>query len=124
MLDEDEDISIGSASTWDYVGPLMPAGAIFVLAFIMARTFAHVYEQVITALTVCVLNDITHYDPPYITKRMYNAFELEPPWGEREASTATRGTLKEDAPAKKRPLAGRKLVGGKAKTAGGYEQMA
>ena len=73
----------GDAGSLDYVGPLIPAGAIFVLSYVVARSFAGVYEQTVTALTVCVLHDVSSYDPPYIGKEMYTSFDISPPWDER-----------------------------------------
>jgi len=60
----------------DFVGPVTPSVAVFFLSLIFARSFAVVYEQCITSLTVCVLQDLQEYDPPFISKELHAAFEL------------------------------------------------
>lgn len=82
MTDTNNDGEIDASSNY---GPLVVSGAIATIAFLLARAFAAVYEQTVTALTVCVLHDIDEYDPPFISRRLYEAFELEPDWEEFRA---------------------------------------
>lgn len=103
----------------------------------LARSFAAVYEQTVTALTVrptapprppsaaarprrrppfarlqvCVLHDIREYDPPFIAREMYEAFELEPAWEERPMHEGQPGEPKDAS--KKRPFSKRHMVGHK-----------
>lgn len=111
MIELDPEIKAGIARPFDYYGPLIPTCAIFFLAFMMARSFAGVYEQTVTSLTVCVLNDIRNYDPPFIQKQMYEAFELMPPWGDREIAHGPSGQPKDES--KTRPFAKRSMYGNK-----------
>mmetsp|Transcript_1296 Transcript_1296/g.3987 ORF Transcript_1296/g.3987 Transcript_1296/m.3987 type:complete len:553 (-) Transcript_1296:13-1671(-) len=82
MMYTNNDGEIDASSNY---GPLVVSGAIATIAFLLARAFAAVYEQTVTALTVCVLHDIDEYDPPFISRRLYEAFELEPDWDEFRA---------------------------------------
>jgi choline transporter-like protein 2/4/5 len=111
MVELDPEIQAGIARPFDYYGPLIPTCAIFFLAFMMARSFAGVYEQTVTSLTVCVLNDISKYDPPFIQKQMYEAFELSPPWGERLIAHGPSGEPKD--PSQQRPFSKRSMYGNK-----------
>ena len=49
-----------------------------VLSTIVARSFATVYEQVVTSLTTCVLTDITQYKAKYARSQLREAFDLPP----------------------------------------------
>ena len=60
------------------VGGMVPAFFVFLLAMVMARSFASVYEQVVSALTVCVLQDITQYNAKYARDQLRDAFDLPP----------------------------------------------
>mmetsp|Transcript_26344 Transcript_26344/g.77270 ORF Transcript_26344/g.77270 Transcript_26344/m.77270 type:complete len:825 (-) Transcript_26344:314-2788(-) len=111
MTMNDEKIQTGTANAYNYYGPLVPATAIFILALMLARSFAAVYEQTVTALTVCVLHDIREYDPPFIAREMYEAFELEPAWEERPMHEGQPGEPKDAS--KKRPFSKRHMVGHK-----------
>jgi len=111
MTMNDVDIQTGKANAYNYYGPLVPATAIFILALMLARSFAAVYEQTVTALTVCVLHDIREYDPPFIAREMYEAFELEPAWEERPMHEGQPGEPKDAS--KKRPFSKRHMVGHK-----------
>lgn len=111
MTMNDEHIQDGTANAYHYYGPLVPATAIFILALMLARSFAAVYEQTVTALTVCVLHDIREYDPPFIAREMYEAFELEPAWEERPMHEGQPGEPKDAS--KKRPFSKRHMVGHK-----------
>ena len=61
-----------------YVAELAPSAAVLVLSFVIARSFSSVYEQVITALTVCVLHDIDVLERPVAHMRndIREAFEI------------------------------------------------
>ena len=100
----DAEVQSGVADPLDYWGALIPVAAILILSFWMARSFAGVYEQTVTALTVCVLQDITYYRPTYIQRHMYEAFELEPAWGDRKPSPNDMHSREHE----KLPLQGRK----------------
>ena len=56
----------------------MPAACVLVLSTIVARSFATVYEQVVTSLTTCVLTDITQYKAKYARSQLREAFDLPP----------------------------------------------
>jgi len=60
------------------VGASVPAFVVFLLSWVVSRSFASVYEQVVTALTVCVLQDITEYDAKYAREQLREAFDLPP----------------------------------------------
>ena len=49
-----------------------------ILSTIVARSFATVYEQVVTSLTTCVLTDITQYKAKYARSQLREAFDLPP----------------------------------------------
>ena len=54
----------------------LPAFCVFVLSMLVARSFASVYEQVVTALTTCVLTDIEQYRAKYARSQLREAFDL------------------------------------------------
>ena len=54
----------------------LPAFCVFVLSMLVARSFASVYEQVVTALTTCVLTDIEQYHAKYARSQLREAFDL------------------------------------------------
>ena len=54
-------------------GMLLP-GAVLVLALLMSRAFASVWEQTIQSLTVCVLHDVDNYDGRFLRESMMNVF--------------------------------------------------
>jgi choline transporter-like protein 2/4/5 len=60
------------------IGAMVPASLVFVLSLVMARSFASVYEQVVNALTACVLQDITQYKARYARSQLREAFDLPP----------------------------------------------
>ena len=68
-----------SAGTSPYVVALVPSFAVLVLSFIFARSFTSVYEQVVTALTVCVLHDkdVLHRDVLHMRPDIRDAFEIK-----------------------------------------------
>ena len=57
----------------------MPAACVLVLSTIVARSFATVYEQVVTSLTTCVLTDITQYKAKYARSQLPAAPSTQPP---------------------------------------------
>lgn len=60
-----------------YLAAIAPATAVLLLSFVLARCFATVYEQVVSALTVCVLNDINNYNCMYTPQSVLEAFQLD-----------------------------------------------
>jgi len=60
------------------IGAMVPAVCVLVLSTIVARSFATVYEQVVTSLTTCVLTDITQYKAKYARSQLREAFDLPP----------------------------------------------
>jgi choline transporter-like protein 2/4/5 len=60
------------------IGAMVPASMVFILSLVMARSFASVYEQVVNALTACVLQDITQYKARYARSQLREAFDLPP----------------------------------------------
>jgi len=67
-----------SASTSPFLVALVPTSAVFVVSLMLARSFTAVYEQVVTALTVCVLHDIDVLERPVAHMRsdIREAFEI------------------------------------------------
>ena len=55
-------------------GGLLLPGAVLVIAFVMSRAFAAMWEQVIQSLTVCVLHDVDHYDGRFLREPMKAVF--------------------------------------------------
>jgi len=72
-------ITRSDASTSPYLVALVPTSAVFVLSLLLARSFTVVYEQVVTALTVCVLHDIDVLERPvaHMRKDIREAFEID-----------------------------------------------
>jgi choline transporter-like protein 2/4/5 len=60
------------------IAAMVPALCVLVLSTIVARSFASVYEQVVTALTTCVLTDIEQYNAKYARSQLREAFDLPP----------------------------------------------
>lgn len=57
-------------------GNIVVTGAVFVLSWLMTLAFAQVYEQVVQALTVCVLHDLREYGGRFIRRELREAFGL------------------------------------------------
>ena len=55
-------------------GGMMLPGTVAVLALLMSRAFASVWEQVIQSLTVCVLLDVDTFDGRFLRESMKDAF--------------------------------------------------
>ena len=72
-----EGVSLEAAFTSKtLVHAVVPSVAVLLLSYIMARSFAGVYEEVINALTVCVLHDLKAYDAKYTRDQLRKAFDL------------------------------------------------
>jgi len=109
----DEEVQSGAATSLNYLGPIAPSVLVLILSYVMARSFAGVYEQTITSLTICVLYDREEFITPYITEGLYKAFDFEPDWKNRKVAKARKGTDENmKHPAKKFPMSKRKMIAG------------
>ena len=62
-----------AASNTGAGGMLLPA-VVLVIALLMTRAFAAIWEQVIQSLTVCVLLDVDTFDGRFLRESMKDAF--------------------------------------------------
>ena len=68
------DFAATDAATHTASGGLLLPGAVVVLALVISRAFASVWEQVIQSLTVCVLHDVDNFDGRFLRESMVSAF--------------------------------------------------
>jgi len=68
---------IESAVSTDATSELVVLLAVFVLSLTMTRAFAHVYEQVVTSLTICVLVDMNQYQGRFMDDQLREAFDFK-----------------------------------------------
>merc|ERR1711865_761202 len=73
-----EGTSLKLLTSAELIGAMVPALCVLILSTIVARSFATVYEQVVTSLTTCVLTDITQYNAKYARSQLREAFDLPP----------------------------------------------
>ena len=55
-------------------GDMLLPGSVLVIAFLMSRAFAAIWEQVIQSLTVCVLHDVDTFGGRFLRDDMRTAF--------------------------------------------------
>lgn len=59
------------------VAPLWPAVAIFIIAFVVSRSFASVYECAVSSVFVCAMRDESDYGAAYMSVELHTALGLD-----------------------------------------------
>jgi len=68
------DFAAPDASSHSAAGGLLLPGVCVLVAFLMTRAFAAIWEQVIQSLTVCVLHDVDNFNGRFLRESMRDAF--------------------------------------------------